>query len=159
MIGKKKALALVNVFAALLLLIIVIYMSLKYKEVDDNKCIEALGYCPHSDYYPIEAYVGVTLSLLIIVASLLQLFFDNEGKKQEAKPEKLLKMFKGEEKLILELLLKNEGIMLQSELVKETGFSRVKITRILDKLESKDIIERKRRGMTNAVVLKLNMKK
>ena len=31
---------------------------------------------------------------------------------------------------------------------------KVKITRLLDKLEAKDLIERKRRGMNNIVVLK-----
>ena len=33
---------------------------------------------------------------------------------------------------------------------------KVGMTRILDKLESKDIVERKRRGMNNVVVLKWN---
>jgi uncharacterized membrane protein len=44
--------------------------------------------------------------------------------------------------------------MYQSDLIKETEFSKVKITRILDKMESKDVIDRKRRGMTNIIVLK-----
>ncbi len=54
---------------------------------------------------------------------------------------------------IYEILKKNNGIY-QSDLIRETGLSKVKITRILDKLESKGIIERRRRGMTNAVFLK-----
>lgn len=58
-----------------------------------------------------------------------------------------------EEKDIYEILKKSNGIY-QSDLIKETGFSKVKITRILDKLESKGIIERRRRGMTNAIFLK-----
>ena len=59
-----------------------------------------------------------------------------------------------EEKKILELLQKNEGSQYQSDLIKETGFSKVKMTRILDKFESKGYIDRKRRGMTNIVFLK-----
>ena len=46
------------------------------------------------------------------------------------------------------------GSAYQSDLIKETGFSKVKVTRILDKMETADIIERKRRGMTNIIVLK-----
>jgi uncharacterized membrane protein len=43
--------------------------------------------------------------------------------------------------------------MYQSDLVKETKLTKVKITRILDKMEAKKIIKRQRRGMTNIVFL------
>ena len=59
-----------------------------------------------------------------------------------------------EEKKVYDLLKKNEGSLYQSDLIKETEFSKVRITRILDKMASKGIIERKRRGMTNIVILK-----
>lgn len=59
-----------------------------------------------------------------------------------------------EEKTIYDKIKEKEGSAYQSDLVKETQFSKVKITRVLDKLEHKGIIERKRRGMTNIVVLK-----
>ncbi|MBI2653713.1 hypothetical protein HYX02_02770 [Candidatus Woesearchaeota archaeon] len=59
-----------------------------------------------------------------------------------------------EEKKIYNVIKSKEGSAYQSDLMKETGFSKVKVTRILDKLESKDILERKRRGMTNIIVLK-----
>ena len=35
-----------------------------------------------------------------------------------------------------------------------TGFGKVKITRVIDRLEGKNLIERRRRGMTNVVVFK-----
>ena len=59
-----------------------------------------------------------------------------------------------DEKLILEKVIESEGTIFQSELVDKTSLTKVKITRILDKLEGKGLIERKRRGMTNVVVLK-----
>ena len=59
-----------------------------------------------------------------------------------------------EESRIYNIIKSKEGSAYQSDLIKETGFSKVKITRILDKLETSDILERKRRGMTNIVVLK-----
>ena len=58
------------------------------------------------------------------------------------------------EKKAVELLRKNNGSMYQSDLIKETGFTKVKTTRLLDKLALKGIIDRKRRGMTNIIVLK-----
>ena len=44
--------------------------------------------------------------------------------------------------------------MYQSDVMKELELSKVKVTRILDRLEGKGILERKRRGMTNIVILK-----
>tara|TARA_Y100000310_G_scaffold318555_1_gene372800 strand:- start:252 stop:740 length:489 start_codon:yes stop_codon:yes gene_type:complete len=59
-----------------------------------------------------------------------------------------------DEKKIHSILEQHEGSYYQSDLIKETGLSKVKITRILDKMEGKHIIERKRRGMTNIIILK-----
>ena len=44
--------------------------------------------------------------------------------------------------------------MFQADLIEKTGFSKARMTRIVDKLEGNDLVERKRRGMTNVVVLK-----
>lgn len=62
--------------------------------------------------------------------------------------------FDEEEKKIYELLKFKEGSAYQTDLIKETEFSKVKITRLLDRLEFKGVLERKRRGMTNIIVLK-----
>ncbi|MBI4144337.1 hypothetical protein HY486_03760 [Candidatus Woesearchaeota archaeon] len=59
-----------------------------------------------------------------------------------------------EEKMVYELIKAKQGSAYQGELIKETQWGKVKISRILDKLESKEILERKRRGMTNIIVLK-----
>jgi len=59
-----------------------------------------------------------------------------------------------DEKRIYNLLKSNDGSMYQSDIMKETQMSKVKVTRVLDKLEGRHIIERKRRGMTNIVILK-----
>jgi uncharacterized membrane protein len=43
--------------------------------------------------------------------------------------------------------------MYQSDLLRQMGFSKVQMTRLLDKLAARKIIDRKRRGMTNIVIL------
>ncbi|MBW3018898.1 DUF2250 domain-containing protein [Candidatus Woesearchaeota archaeon] len=58
-----------------------------------------------------------------------------------------------DEKKVLEIV-KETGSAYQSDIIKQTEFSKVKVTRIVDKLEQKGIVERKRRGMTNLIVLK-----
>ncbi|MDP2666675.1 MAG: hypothetical protein Q8P05_04215 [Candidatus Diapherotrites archaeon] len=60
----------------------------------------------------------------------------------------------GDEKGVWEKMVEANGSLFQSDLTRTTGFSKVKLSRILDKLESKGAIERKRRGMANLVVAK-----
>jgi len=68
--------------------------------------------------------------------------------------KKNLKNLDKEELQVMNKILENNGSMFQSKLVDETGFTKVKITRILDSLEGNGLIERKRRGMTNIIILK-----
>jgi len=60
----------------------------------------------------------------------------------------------GDEKRIFQLLMDSDGTLFQSEIVEKSELSKVKVTRILDKLESKNLLDRRRRGLTNIVVLK-----
>ncbi len=69
-------------------------------------------------------------------------------------PKETLDKMSAEEKAVYDAVKQTEGSAYQSDLIKATGFSKVKMTRILDRLESRGVIERKRRGMTNIVVLK-----
>ena len=55
---------------------------------------------------------------------------------------------------IVNLLLREGKAMFQSELMNKLGIGKVKTTRLLDKLESKQLIERKRQGLNNIVLLK-----
>jgi len=60
----------------------------------------------------------------------------------------------GEEKKIVKMIQDENGAIFQRTLMEKLGIGKVGMTRILDKLEAKQVIERKRRGMTNVVVLK-----
>jgi uncharacterized membrane protein len=68
--------------------------------------------------------------------------------------EEVVKTLAGDEKNIYEKIVASEGVVFQSELVEQSGFPKAKVSRILDKMEAKGLLERKRRGMANAVVLK-----
>lgn len=73
--------------------------------------------------------------------------------KKDFKPVDTSKLDEDEKK-IYSLVKSKGGSVYQTDLIRETGFTKVKVTRILDKLESDEILERKRRGMTNIIVLK-----
>ena len=73
--------------------------------------------------------------------------------KKEFKQFDLAKLDEAEKK-VYELIKSRDGSAYQSDLVRETSFGKVRVTRILDKLEQMGILERRRRGMTNIIVLK-----
>lgn len=93
------------------------------------------------------------IAFLILGSGIYIIFMPSKKEKQEFKETDLSKLDQ-EEKKIYNILKQHEGSIYQSDLIKETDFSKVKITRLLDKMESKKLIERKRRGMTNVIVLK-----
>lgn len=59
-----------------------------------------------------------------------------------------------EERVVYGLIKAGSGSKYQSDMIKETGWSKVKVTRVLDRLESRGLVERRRRGMTNIILLK-----
>ena len=76
-------------------------------------------------------------------------------KKVQEKKKKLdLSGLEEKEKKAMELLIGEGKAMFQADLMEKLEIGKVGMTRLLDKLEAKQIIERKRRGMNNIVVLK-----
>ncbi|MEK6908778.1 MAG: MarR family transcriptional regulator [Nanoarchaeota archaeon] len=130
----------------------------------DSSCTIAHGgnYCPMYDTITQQTYLALAIvGILIIVSIVLILSKQSEKiiiktktieKKQEKKKINTKELNK-EEKIVLKLIMENKTIF-QADLIEKTNFSKAKITRIIDRLEGKGIVERKRRGMTNIVVLK-----
>ncbi|WP_136689251.1 helix-turn-helix transcriptional regulator [Halorhabdus amylolytica] len=57
------------------------------------------------------------------------------------------------EQEIYETVLEADGVMAQSDIVETTDLSKATVSRTLDSLETKNLLERKRRGMGNTVLL------
>jgi len=57
------------------------------------------------------------------------------------------------EREVYETLLAADGVLPQSEIVEQTDLSKASVSRALDGLEVKNLVERKRRGMGNVVLL------
>lgn len=113
-----------------------------------------------------QTYFSMAIAGLVLVIGLF-LVFSKENERvvikkikplAELEPKKFskesLEDLDDDEKNIMNLLLENKGNMLQSDIVNNTNLNKVKVTRILDSLEAQGLIERRRRGMTNIVVLK-----
>lgn len=73
---------------------------------------------------------------------------------RKAACEEILQRLAGDEYAVYKTLFDSHGMFLQRDLPEKTGFSKAKVTRILDRLEQKGLVERKSYGVTNKVVLR-----
>jgi hypothetical protein len=164
------------VLAVALFLIMYNFSTTMLNMIDQGQIMATCGSyqtCPHIAVLN-QAFIGYILAIIIFIIGLLIVFLGGGGKKEEAiehhhveeakttppeqgKKDKWaehLKQLTGDEKKVYETVVEAEGVMFQGELVEKSGFPKAKVSRILDRMEARGLIERKRRGMSNAVVLK-----
>ena len=147
--NKHLGLAISGFAVILLILIISLIPVIKDGGQDSCGCAEGNA-CEYADRMPWQVYLGIGSSLILFILSYFVIVKDKPKKKKIVIPENLNE----EERKVVDELVKQNGMIFQSELVEKLELSKVKVTRLLDKLEGRGLIERRRRGMTNAVILK-----
>ena len=123
--------------------------------------------CPMWGDINFQTNISLGLMIFVLLIGIYLIFFGQERveiiKKIREKVkvaekirnyDKILKTIPSEEKKLMNIIIDSQGAMFQSDLVETSGFDKVKVTRLLDRLEGQQLIERKRRGMTNIVILK-----
>ncbi len=115
--------------------------------------------CSMYDTIAIQTWVSLAIVGVILIIGVRMIFWRPKEKvivktiKEKKKKKDYSKLDK-KEKEAVDLILKEGNAMFQADLMEKLNIGKVGVTRLLDKLESKQIIERKRRGMNNIVVLK-----
>jgi uncharacterized membrane protein len=111
---------------------------------------------------PIPYMILILSSLGIFVGSAAYYFtvskYIKEGKTRNKNIEFTLNFLEPQEKAIIKELLKDKKGLKQSQLEKQTGFHKVKIHRIVNKLKTKGIIEKKANGKINIIELSPELK-
>jgi len=107
-----------------------------------------------------QTYLSIGITAIVIIVGLFLVFSKPNERivirkvKDKIIEKKIdLSKFKPEEKQVYKLIAE-QGAIFQADLIEKTGFGKAKVTRIIDRLEGHSLVERKRRGMTNVVVLK-----
>jgi len=121
-----------------------------------GECVHEGTICPYEQLnrLSVPKYIGGFL-LIAIFSFGLYLFFKKKPEEiKVSNARKIVKNLGGDELKVYDTIFGSSGMMFQNEIVDKLQFSKVKVTRILDRLEMKGLIERKRRGMTNIIVLK-----
>jgi uncharacterized membrane protein len=73
---------------------------------------------------------------------------------RKARWKSVIPSLKEEQQIIYQTVLDEDGMMAQSDIVEKTGLSKSNVSRTLDILESMGLVERRRRGMGNIIMLK-----
>lgn len=148
---------------ALLLIVIIFLFQSVLKDIVAASCTEAHGdeICPMNLTINQQTYLALGIVGLLIIISGVLIFTKPKEKiivkkiKSKSRKKKIDKSkLDKDEKEVINLLEKEKGAMFQASLKEKLDIGKVKMTRLLDKLEAKQLIERKRRGMNNIVVLK-----
>ncbi len=169
---KNKNVGMLTIGIAILMGFIVFSFNRALTKIVGTTCTHGSN-CPMWGTINFQTNISIGVMVFIILIGLYLLFFGQEErivtktvtkfkKTNQIEPKKITKEnyqkvidnLDADEKQVFERIIEAEGTIFQSDLVEKTNFTKVKVTRILDKLEGKKLIERKRRGMTNVVILK-----
>jgi len=107
----------------------------------------------------IQTWISVAIAFVVLGIGIFLIFVKEPEKIifkkiKEKKKELDLSQLDKKEKEAVKMIEAENGAMFQSTLMEKLEIGKVGMTRMLDKLEAKQIIERKRRGMNNIVVLR-----
>jgi uncharacterized membrane protein len=120
--------------------------------------VEGVSYFSLNDvlFFIITAWLGGMSFLYIVLLSKETPAIKEDIKATpENKNTSLLaaNLLEGDEKTLFKEILDNDGL-LQRDLILKTGFSEPKVSRLLDRIERRGLVIRRRDGMGNRILLK-----
>lgn len=145
---------------AIAVLFIVWIFNKALKDIVATTCVHG----PECTMYDtMNAQLGLSMAVVgIIIAIGLYVMFSKPEEKtiikkirhKEKKKKINLSGLDTIERSAIKIIQKEGNAMFQKDLMEKLEVGKVKMTRLIDKLEAKDLVIRKRRGMNNIVVLK-----
>jgi len=156
--NKNVGYLVIGISIIFMIIVLLFYSTLKGISGETNTC-EIDEPCPLHQTLNYQFYFSLAIVGLLLVTGLVIAFMKPEEKivvkkVKERKKKINLEKLDRDEKKVVKLLQNENNAMFQGTLKEKLDIGKVKLTRLLDKLEAKQLIERKRRGMNNIVVLK-----
>jgi len=159
---KNKNVGYLIIGMAVIIIIIILIFNLGLRDIVSQTCSHGTS-CGMYGTVKTQTYFSLAIAGLVFIVGLFLVFSKPEEiekivvkriKSRERVKKIDLNGLDKEEKEIVRLLQSENGGMFQASLMEKMEIGKVKTTRLLDKLEAKQLIERKRRGMNNIVVLR-----
>jgi len=139
---------------------IVLIFNRALKEIVGQTCVHGPS-CTMYDTIGAQTLLSLSIIAIVIVIGLAIMYTKPKEKiviqkvnVVEKKKKLNLKELEKDEKKVIDFLIEEGKAVFQKDLMEKMEIGKVKTTRLLDKLEAKQLIERKRRGMNNIVVLR-----
>lgn len=104
-----------------------------------------------NEQLPLIVY-GISFFSILIGAFIVVLF---QWRINQYQLERILKILPGEERRLVKMLLDNDNQLEQNKMVALSGMTKVQVSRILKKLEQREVVEKRNLGNTNLVILKI----
>lgn len=157
-LGKNSYIGVGLILIALVLAFLIGYMRILLAQAEADACGMAVEECPHAKNWPLEIIAGYAISVVIAGIGIYFIIGDFRSAKLKSKSveefSRVASALKGDEKKLYDIVASADGVMFQSDLVEKSGMQKVKVSRVLDRLEAQGLLERRRRGMSNVVVLR-----
>lgn len=161
---KNRVVGYLIIGIALLIGLIIFLFNRAMTDIVNSSCSHGAS-CPMWGTINFQTNVSIAIMAFIMLIGVFLVFFGEDEKvivkirrMKETKPKKdykkTLSTLLLDDRKIFESIINSKGNLMQSTLVRTSGFGKVKVTRILNRLESRGLIERKRKGMSNVVILK-----
>jgi len=158
---ENKHIGYVILGISIVIIFIIFLFNNAMKDIVDATCsLEHGPECPMYQSISQQTYLSLAIvGLLVIIGIVLILSKPQERIVVKTVKEKMpvknydISSLNSEEKKVFGMIREKKAIF-QADLIEQTGFGKAKMTRIIDRLEGHKLVERKRRGMTNVVVLK-----
>lgn len=152
---KNRTIGLLLFFISTLIGFIIYSFNTTITKIVSESCTHGTT-CPMWDTLELQTHTSIGIAVIVAAISLYFIFSKDgrEEKTQEKDYSNEMKTLGTYEKMVLKEIIESKGAIFQSEIVEKTGLTKVKVTRMLDKLEARGLVERRRRGMTNIVILK-----
>ena len=147
---------------SIILILIIFLFNNAVTEAVRSSCLIQHGdveSCEMYDSVNYQKYLALGIVGILLVISFVLIFSKPREKiivKKVKEPKKKLNLdgLDNKEREVIKILQNENGTIFQATLMEKLETGKVGITRLLDKLEAKQLIERKRRGMNNIVVLR-----
>ncbi|HDL02454.1 MAG TPA: MarR family transcriptional regulator [Candidatus Pacearchaeota archaeon] len=155
---KNKNVGFLIVGISFVIVAIVLLFNSGLKDIVDASCDHG-STCTMYDMIAMQTGLSLVIAALILIIGIFLIWSPESErvviKKVREKVKKKIDLsgLDGEERRVVEILRREKGAFFQKSVMEELGCGKVKMTRIVDKLEAKGLLERKRRGMNNILVL------
>jgi uncharacterized membrane protein len=155
---ENKKVGLIIIGIAVLMSVIVLIFNFTLKEITSQSCSMGTS-CSMYGSITIQTLVSFSIIAIVLIIGIAIFFAKPKEKiivkmKKEKKKKINLEGLDKKEKEVIAFLQNENGAVFQKALMDKLEIGKVGITRLLDKLEAKQLIERKRHGMNNIVVLR-----